>query len=98
MALRLKQASESLECLLKQSAGSRSLDSGGLGWGPRICSFNKSQVMPVLLMQGPHFENASCNSGAVPSPHGSETDFVIIERFFISQGWTRMNPDYKAAV
>ena len=57
MALRLKQASESQECLLKQSTGSCSLDSGGLGWGPRICSFNKSQVMPVLLMQGPHFEN-----------------------------------------
>lgn len=57
MVLRLKQPSESLVCLLKQSAGSRSLDIGGLGWGPRICNFNKSQVMLVLLMQGPHFEN-----------------------------------------
>lgn len=60
-ALLLVRCVSASECRLLGSTSGVSV-SVDRGWGPRTCSLMNSQVMPLLLVQGRHFEN-HCSRG-----------------------------------
>lgn len=49
-----------MECLLQHrflGPNPRGFDSVYLGWGPKVCILTSSQMMKVILVWEPHFED-----------------------------------------